>query len=96
MESEPTSRNPQTEKLFLWAAFILFCTVLAFTWSTYGDETARLAGLRANERQKEQAYAALERTRAQTDRYVDLSDAILNSSVTRPANAWASPSRVRL
>ena len=71
MESEPTSRNPQTEKLFLWAAFILFCTVLAFTWSTYGDETARLAGLRANEQKKEQAYAALERTRAQTDRYVD-------------------------
>jgi cell division protein FtsB len=71
MESESSSRNPQTEKLFLWASFILFCTVLAFTWSTYGDETARLAGLRANERQKEQAYAALERTRAQTDRYVD-------------------------
>ena len=71
MESEPTSRNPQTEKLFLWAAFILFCTVLAFTWSTYGDETARLAGIRANEHQKEQAYAALERTRAQTERYVE-------------------------
>ena len=71
MESEPTSRNPQTEKLFLWASFILFCTVLAFTWSTYGDETARLAGLRANEKKKEEAYAALERTRAQTDRYVD-------------------------
>ena len=71
MESESSSRNPQTEKLFLWASFILFCTVLAFTWSTYGDETARLEGLRANERQKEQAYAALERTRAQTDRYVD-------------------------
>ena len=71
MESEPNSRNPQTEKLFLWASFILFCTVLAFTWSTYGDETNRLAGLRANEHQKELAYAALERTRAQTDRYVD-------------------------
>ena len=71
MESESSSRNPQTEKLFLWASFILFCTVLAFTWSTYGDESARLEGLRANERQKEQAYAALERTRAQTDRYVD-------------------------
>lgn len=71
MESESSSRNPQTEKLFLWASFILFCTVLAFTWSTYGDETARLAGLRASERQKEQAYATLERTRAQTDRYVD-------------------------
>ena len=71
MESESSSRNPQTEKLFLWAAFILFCTVLAFTWSTYGDETARLAGLRANEQKKEEAYAALERTRAQTDRYVD-------------------------
>ncbi|MEY4132804.1 MAG: hypothetical protein RL592_862 [Verrucomicrobiota bacterium] len=71
MEREPTSRNPQTEKLFLWASFILFCTVLAFTWSTYGDETERLAGLRANEKKKEEAYAALERTRAQTDRYVD-------------------------
>lgn len=71
MESESSSRNPQTEKLFLWASFILFCTVLAFTWSTYGDETARLAGLRANEKKKEEAYAALERTRAQTDRYVD-------------------------
>jgi cell division protein FtsB len=71
MESEPTSRNPQTEKLFLWAAFILFCTVLAFTWSTYGDETARLAGLRASEQNKEQSYAALERTRAQTERYID-------------------------
>ena len=71
MESEPTSRNPQTEKLFLWASFILFCTVLAFTWSTYGDETARLAGIRANEHQKEAAYAALERTRAQTERYIE-------------------------
>ncbi|MEI6795042.1 MAG: septum formation initiator family protein [Verrucomicrobiota bacterium] len=71
MESEPTSRNPQTEKLFLWAAFILFCTVLAFTWSTYGDETARLAGLRASEKNKEQAYATLERARAQTERYID-------------------------
>ncbi len=71
MESESSTRNPQTEKLFLWAAFLLFCTVLAFTWSTYGDETARLEGLRASERQKEQAYAALERTRGQTDRYVD-------------------------
>jgi cell division protein FtsB len=71
MESESSSRNPQTEKLFLWASFILFCTVLAFTWSTYGDESARLAGLRASERQKEQAYAALERIRGQTDRYVD-------------------------
>ncbi len=71
MEREPSSRNPQTEKLFLWASFILFCTVLAFTWSTYGDETERLAGLRANEKKKEEAYAALERTRAQTDRYVD-------------------------
>jgi cell division protein FtsB len=71
MESESSSRNPQTEKLFLWASFILFCTVLAFTWSTYGDETARLAGIRANELQKEEAYAALERTRAQTGRYVE-------------------------
>ena len=71
MESENKSRNPQSEKLFLWASFFLFCTVLAFTWSTYGDESARLEGLRASERQKEQAYAALERTRAQTDRYVD-------------------------
>ncbi len=71
MESEPKSRNPQTEKLFLWAAFILFCTVLAFTFSTYGDETARLAGLRANEHQKEEAYASLERARAQTYRYVE-------------------------
>ena len=71
MERETKSKNPQTEKLFLWASFILFCTVLAFTWSTYGDETARLAGMRASEVQKEQAYAALERTRAQTERYVE-------------------------
>jgi cell division protein FtsB len=74
MESEPTSRNPQTEKLFLWAAFILFCTVLAFTWSTYGDETARLGGLRANEQNKELAYATLERARAQTQRYIERLD----------------------
>jgi cell division protein FtsB len=71
MEREPSSRNPQTEKLFLWASFILFCTVLAFTWSTYGDETARLASIRANEKQKEQAYAALERARGQAERYVE-------------------------
>ena len=71
MESEPKSRNPQTEKLFLWASFILFCTVLAFTYSTYGDETARLAGLRAHEHQKEESYASLERARAQTYRYVE-------------------------
>lgn len=71
MDSEPKSRNPQTEKLFLWASFILFCTVLAFTYSTYGDETARLSGLRANEHQKEEAYASLERARAQTYRYVE-------------------------
>ena len=71
MDSEPSSRNPQTEKLFLWASFILFCTVLAFTWSTYGDEVARLEGLRASELKKEQAYAALERARGQTDRYLE-------------------------
>jgi cell division protein FtsB len=71
MEREPSSRNPQTEKLFLWASFIFFCTVLAFTWSTYGDETARLAGIRANEHQKEQAYATLERTRSQIQSYVE-------------------------
>lgn len=71
MESESSSRNPQTEKLFLWASFILFCTVLAFTWSTYGDETERLAGLRANEHQKEKAYATIENARAQTERDVD-------------------------
>jgi cell division protein FtsB len=71
MESEPKSRNPQTEKLFLWASFILFCTVLAFTWSTNGDETDRLHAMRASERQKEQAFTAVERTRDQTGRYLD-------------------------
>ncbi len=71
MERVPSSRNPQTEKLFLWASFIFFCTVLAFTWSTYGDETARLAGIRANEHQKEKAYATLERTRSQIQSYVE-------------------------
>ncbi len=71
MEREPSSRNPQTEKLFLWAAFIFFCTVLVFTWSTYGDETDRLAGIRANEHQKEKAYATLERTRSQIQSYVE-------------------------
>jgi cell division protein FtsB len=71
MESEPSSRHPQTEKLFLWGSFILFCTVLAFTWSTYVDETERLAGMRASERQKEQAYVSLERKRSQAERYVD-------------------------
>ena len=71
MEREPSSRNPQTEKLFLWAAFIFFFTVLVFTWSTYGDETDRLAGIRANEHQKEKAYATLERTRSQIQSYVE-------------------------
>ena len=71
MESEPQSRNPQTEKLFLWASFIAFCSVVALTWSTYGDEAERLQALRASERQKEKAYTAVERTRDQTGRYLD-------------------------
>lgn len=71
MERESPSRSPQTEKLFLWASFILFCTVLAFTASTYGDDTARLEAIRATERQKEQVYMTLERTREQTDRYIN-------------------------
>jgi cell division protein FtsB len=71
MESEPQSRNPQTEKLFLWASFIAFCSVVALTWSTYGDEAERLQALRASERQKEKAYTAIERTRDQTGRYLD-------------------------
>ncbi|NBR41815.1 MAG: hypothetical protein EBU04_02820 [Verrucomicrobia bacterium] len=71
MESESPSRSPQTEKLFLWASFILFCTVVALTVSTYGEDTARLEAIRATERQKEQAYTVLERTREQTDRYIN-------------------------
>ena len=71
MESEPNSRNPQTEKLFLWSSFILFCAELAYTRSTYGDEMDRLDGLRARERKKEQSFVALERTREQTGRYLD-------------------------
>ncbi len=71
MESEPQSRNPQMENMFLWASFIAFCSVVALTWSTYGDEAERLQALRASERQKEKAYTAIERTRDQTGRYLD-------------------------
>ena len=71
METEGTSANPQTEKLFLWISFILLFVVVAVLYSTYGDDTDRLEGLRATERQKEKAYAGLELTREQTGRYID-------------------------
>ena len=71
MESENPARNPQTEKMFLWAAFLGLCMVSALIWSTNDDETRRLAALRANELQKEKLFSAFERTRGQTDRYVD-------------------------
>ena len=61
MESAETSANPQTEKLILWAVFFLFLAVLAFTLSTYADETERLEALGLSERQKKAQLDALER-----------------------------------
>ena len=69
MESAETSANPQTEKLILWAVFFLFLAVLAFTLSTYADETERLEALGLSERQKKAQLDALERQREQTARY---------------------------
>lgn len=71
MENETPSRNPQTEKMFLWAAFLGFGMVATLIWSTSDDETKRLAALRAVETQKEKLYSTSERTRRQTDGYVD-------------------------
>ena len=71
MESAETSTNPQTEKFVLWAVFFLFCAVLAFTLSTYSEETARLEALGLSERQKKSQLDALERQREQTARYIE-------------------------
>jgi cell division protein FtsB len=71
MESAETSSNPQTEKLVLWAVFFLFCSVLAFTVSTYSEETERLEALGLSERQKNSQLTALERQREQTSRYIE-------------------------
>ncbi len=71
MESAETSTNPQTEKFVLWAVFFLFCAVLAFTLSTYADETERLEALGLSERQKKAQLDALERQREQTARYIE-------------------------
>ena len=71
MESAETSANPQTEKLILWAVFFLFLAVLAFTLSTYADETERLEALGLSERQKKAQLDALERQREQTARYIE-------------------------
>ncbi len=71
MESAETSSNPQTEKFVLWAVFFLFCAVLAFTLSTYADETERLEALGLSERQKKAQLDALERQREQTARYIE-------------------------
>ena len=57
--------------MFLWAAFLSFCMVSALIWSTNDDETKRLAALRAVETHKEKLFSAFERTRGQTERYVD-------------------------
>lgn len=70
MNRPAPSRTPQTEKLLAWLAFMSCGIVLVFTWSTYDEEVSRLAGLRASESQKEQAFLALERTRVQTESYV--------------------------
>ena len=71
MESVETSSNPQTEKPVLWVVFFLFCAVLAFTLSTYSEETERLEALGLSERQKKAQLDALERQREQTARYIE-------------------------
>ena len=71
MESAETSSNPQTEKLVLWVVFFLFCAVLAFTLSTYSEETERLEALGLSERQKKAQLDGLERQREQTARYIE-------------------------
>ncbi|NBX35509.1 hypothetical protein EBR16_09175 [bacterium] len=71
MESVETSSNPQTEKLVLWVVFFLFCAVLAFTLSTYSEETERLEALGLSERQKKAQLDGLERQREQTARYIE-------------------------
>jgi cell division protein FtsB len=71
MEREADQSPTQTEKLILWSLILLLCVVTAAVLSTHSDETDRLAALRASEVQKEQANAALERTRVQTERYIN-------------------------
>ncbi|MFM7209445.1 MAG: FtsB family cell division protein [Verrucomicrobiota bacterium] len=61
----------QTEKFILWSLILGLCVVTAAVFSKHSDESDQLAALRASEAQKEQANAALERTRVQTERYIN-------------------------
>ncbi|MFM9017580.1 MAG: hypothetical protein ACKOLZ_08765 [Verrucomicrobiota bacterium] len=63
-DQQPT----QTEKFILWSLILGLCVVNAAEFSTHSDESDQLAALRASEAQKEQANAALERRRVQTER----------------------------
>lgn len=71
MERDADQPPTQTEKLILWSLILFLCVVTAAVLSTHSDESDRLAALRASESQKEQANAALERTRVQTERYIN-------------------------
>ncbi len=71
MDREDDQPPTQTEKLILWSLILFLCVVTAGVLSTHSDESRRLAALRASESQKEQAAAALERTRVQTERYIN-------------------------
>ncbi len=71
MDSDVEQPTTQTEKLILWSLLLFLCVVTAGVLSTHSDESDRLDALRASEAQKEQALAGLERTRVQTERYIN-------------------------
>ena len=71
MDRETDQPPTQTEKLILWSLILFLCLVTAAVFSTHSDESDRLAALRSSEAQKEHANAALERTRVQTERYIN-------------------------
>lgn len=71
MDNPESASNPQTEKFFLWASFLLFVGVLSVALSTYSTEEDRVAALREDEARKEKAFVQIERQREQTSRYIE-------------------------
>ena len=71
MDNPESAPNPQTEKFFLWARFLLFCGVLSVSISTYQAEEERVAALRDDEARKEKLFVQIERQREQTSRYIE-------------------------
>lgn len=71
MEQNAEQPPTQTEKLILWSLLLGLCVVAAAVLSTHSEESDRLAAMRASEAQKEQALASIDRSRIQTERYIN-------------------------